>query len=359
MTRPGVPDRDVNRENLVDWARAVIAEADSLAGKTCVERHVSPGGIAVAARFDDPVLAAAYCGRFHDAAPDAVEGIRVNVLTGRGMAQTGHWRDPAFEPREFHAALKADGLRAAYPFADGVWRLFDIRSRVGLQWCSTTGDLPPWDGSAPLRQHLHWTLEQAGMRLAHAATLGLKDRGIVLFGRGGAGKSGTTLAGLAAGLCTVGDDYIALANEPVPLARPLFRTVKQDREGLARVPGLASRTMRNDVNWRGKVEFDPTGIFAGALVDRLPIKAVVLPSIAHVAKPALIPTRPQAAMLALMTSNLHQFAGEPDGGMHFFAAFLKDLPCFRLDLSPDAVRNGNLLRDFVERLPGEEARPPA
>jgi hypothetical protein len=189
------------------------------------------------------------------------------------------------------------------------------------------------------------------MRLAHAATLGLHDRGVVLFGRGGAGKSGTCLAGLAAGLSTVGDDYIALANDPVPLAKPLFSTLKQDRAGLSRIPELPERTKDLALNWRGKVEFTPAAFFGAAMIDCIPIKAAIVPHIAHAARPKLIPVRPQAAMLSLMTSNLHQFAGEEDNGMRFFAEFLKDLPCFQLDLSPDAGRNGALLREFVERLP--------
>ena len=52
---------------------------------------------------------------------------------------------------------------------------------------------------------------RAARRIAHAASLGRDGRGILLLGHGGAGKSGTALAGVAAGLQTVGDDYVALS----------------------------------------------------------------------------------------------------------------------------------------------------
>lgn len=354
MTADGIAARGVDRENLVDWVRATISGAASRFRPTAVERHVSPGGMAVSVRFDDAGLARSYCGRFLDgpSRAGAEPEPHVDVLSGRDTPPLASWTDAAFEPQAFHATLRAADLRAAYPFQDGVWRLCDMRTRRGLQWCSSPDRLPPWDGSAPLRQHLHWLLDDRSMRLAHAATLGLDDRGIVLFGRGGAGKSGTTLAGLAAGLSTVGDDYVALANDPIPLARPLYRTVKQDRDGLSRIPRFAAGTAGHAVNWRGKVEFDPGAVFEHAFVDALPIRAAVVPRIAHAQKPVLVPTRAQAVMLSLMTSNLHQFAGEPDDGMTFFARFLKDLPCYRLDLSPDAARNGDLLRAFIEGLPG-------
>lgn len=354
MKADGIAARGVDRENLVEWVRATVSGAASLSRPTAVERHVSPGGIAVSVRFDDADLARSYCDRFLDVPSGAAAepDLGVDVLSGKDMPPLASWTDASFEPPAFHATLLAAGLRATYPFQDGIWRLCDLRTRRGLQWCSSRDRLPPWDGSAPLRHHLHWLLDDRSMRFAHAATLGLNDRGIVLFGRGGAGKSGTTLAGLAAGLSTVGDDYVALASDPIPLAKPLYRTVKQDRDGLSRIPRVAAVTAGHAENWRGKVEFDPGTVFEHAFVDVLPIRAAVVPRIAHAEKPALVPTRAQAVMLSLMTSNLHQFAGEPDDGMAFFARFLKDLPCYRLDLSPDAARNGDLLRAFIEGLPG-------
>lgn len=351
MTRDGTGARGVDRENLVDWVRATLSEATALSRPMAIERRVSPGGIGILARFDDADFAAAYCTRFRNGPDGAGPDARVDILTGKTSLPLAPWTDAAFAPEAFHATLRAAGLRAEYPFQDGIWRLWDVGTRRGLQWCASVERLPPWDGSAPLRQHLHWLLEDRSMRLAHAATLGLGDRGIVLFGRGGAGKSGTTLAGLAAGLSTVGDDYIALGNDPAPLAKPLFRTMKQDRDGLSRIPQLAAEMAGHAENWRGKVEFDAGAVFEDAFVDVLPIRAAVIPRIAHLAKPALVPTRAQAVMLSLMTSNLHQFAGERDDGMPFFARFLKDMPCYRLDLSPDAARNGDLLRAFIEQLP--------
>ncbi|TGP21952.1 MULTISPECIES: hypothetical protein [unclassified Mesorhizobium] len=346
--------RSVGRDNLVDWCREIIAAAEALPREAAALEQVSPAAMPMELRFDDGGLSAGYRSRFHSSAPAGRAATRVHVLTGssNGFETLAEWDDPSFQPKEFHARLKAAGLRAAYPFQKRLWRLFDERSRVGLQWCAAPSELPPWDGSAPLRQHLHWMLEDTGMRLAHAATLGLDKRGVILFGRGGAGKSGTTLAGLAAGLSTVGDDYIALGLSPRPLARPLYRMVKQDRAGLSRIQGLAGHAANLDVNWRGKAEFDPSAYFNGAFAAEMSIEAVILPRIAHAEKPSLVDVRPQAAMLALMTSNLHQFAGEEDDGMRFFSRFLAGMPCFQLDLSADARRNGDLLCHFVERLPG-------
>jgi exopolyphosphatase/pppGpp-phosphohydrolase len=60
---------------------------------------------------------------------------------------------------------------------------------------------------------------------------------------------------------------------------------------------------------------------------------------------------PATAMLALMSSNLHQYLGEREAGMALFARLLRRLPCYRMHLSDDAMRNGKLLRRLLQRLP--------
>lgn len=355
MIQTSGPEAGVDRGNLVAWMRRAIAQAEALPRAALTTQRIAPAGLSLETHYDDPDFAAAYTSRFRNVEGEPTPPSRLYVLTGKapGFQSVPEWRDAACPPAEFQAIVTAAGLRAAYPFQSRLWRFFDTRSGIGVQWTAGSGALPPWDGSAPLRQHLHWLLEGNGLRLAHAATLGRPDRGIVLFGKGGAGKSGTTLAGLAAGLSTVGDDYVALGNTPSPVARPLYRVVKQDKAGLARNKALVVKTVHLSGNWRGKVEFDPDQFFPGATIDGIALRAAVLPRIAHVCQPSIAPIRPQAIMLALMSSNLHQFAGEADGGMAFFARLLAQLPCFQMELSEDAERNGKLLRDFIDDLPGQ------
>jgi hypothetical protein len=219
-----------------------------------------------------------------------------------------------------------------------------------VQLARAPEDLPDWHAGAPLRQHLHWLLRARGQRLAHAASLGRAGRGILLLGHGGAGKSGATLAGLAAGLQTVGDDYIALGDLQPARARPLFRVVKQDRAGLARLPGLIEHTAGLRENWKGKVEFDPAAIFPGCFADCIEIHAIVLPHVALAPQPRFVEIGAGDAMRSLMRSNLFQFPGEPEDGMEYYAELLRSLPVHRLDLSADATANGAALAEFLGRL---------
>jgi len=261
------------------------------------------------------------------------------------------WADGACDAALFHAILAEAGLRAAYPFRPHVWLALDLDAGVGVQLARSSNDLPAWHAGAPLRQHLHWLLRARGQRLAHAASLGRTGRGILLLGHGGAGKSGSTLAGLAVGLQTVGDDYLALGGLMPPVARPLFRVIKQDRAGLARIAKLPEYAASLPENWKNKVEVDPTEIFPNCFADMLEICAIVLPRIVHAPRPVLTEVGGGEAMRALMRSNLFQFPGEPEDGVEYYAALLRHLPIYRLELSDSAADSGATLADFIDALP--------
>ncbi len=339
----------VNGAGAIEWMRDVL---DLLAGTNptaWITHHISLAGLSLQLVFDDAELAKSYVDMMSACELDASCQHRVFVLTAKRSAALGlpNLNRSSCSPEQFQSLVKSAGMRAAYPFQDGIWKFYDIQRKIGVQLTKSRQTLPLWDATAPLRQHLHWLLDEKDQRLAHAATLGLDGKGLVMFGAGGAGKSGTTLAGISVGLKTAGDDYVALGIDDTCFARSLFRVVKQDRSGLARIPHLKQQTAHMDVNWRGKVMFDPDEFYAEPFVGELPLGAVVLPSIAHLAEPVLQRVKPREVMLALMTSNLHQFPAEHDRGMSFYAELLRRLPSFRLDLSPDAEKNGRLLKAFI------------
>jgi hypothetical protein len=343
----------LRRDGLVQWMRSAIALAQAQPQDTWVSRAMALAGVPVQIYVDDPALAAVYFSRLRGAAVRAAPADRIYVLSGRctSWGPVPKWDDLDCPPVCFQEIVEEAGLRAAYPLIPRFWQFFDPRSRIGVQLSASPSDLPKWDSAAPLRRHLHWLLESRGLRLTHAATLGLHGRGLLLLGPGGTGKSGTTLAGLAEGLSTVGDDYVAIGGGEAPFARALYQILKQDHEGIARIPGLSKMSAHLVTNWQGKIEFNPDEIFPGAMVEELPLGAVLLPTIVHVAVPAMHAVTPAAAMLALLSSNLHQYLGEKEAGMALFARLLRRLPCYRLHLSDDATRNGKLLRRFLQHLP--------
>ena len=343
------PDIAIDRSGIVAFLRRALAEAEAMPRARLHGRQARPSGLPLELWFDSAAQADLYAPRLAECAPvPGAAATRLYVLDS--MGQLPGWADEAFDAPAFHALLRDAGLRAAYPHQPQIWQVLDLGTGIGLHLARSTDDLPLWHAGSPLRQHLHWLLQAQGKRIAHAATLGEAGRGILLFGSGGAGKSGTTLAGVAAGLQSVGDDYVALGGAAQAVATPLYRIFKQDRRGLARVGGLQAKTADMPENWMRKVEFDPTLFFPDCFVEEMEIRAIVLPRIARAESSRFVAIPGGEAMRGLIPTNLMQFPGEADDGMAYYANLLRRLPAYRLELSSDAAECGAALRSFIAGL---------
>ena len=104
--------------------------------------------------------------------------------------------------------------------------------------------MPAWEPSAPFRNLFHWALGDSGLAFAHAAAVGTAAGGILLAGRGGAGKSTTAMACVHAGWRYVADDYCVLDVSGHPSTHTLYGSAKISPWALARLPELAHGEMR-------------------------------------------------------------------------------------------------------------------
>ena len=344
----------LDRHSIVPWIRSVLDELSHAPSNAFHSETVAPAGVPIELRLDDPTLAAPYCGRLVGWGPAARAEATHFVLTGPhpGLDALPEWTDHALGPAEFDALLANAGLKASYQ--DRNWRIFDVAARVGAQISFREGLLRPWHAGLLL---IDWTVQSDGFSLVHAGTVGRDGRGLLLVGQSGSGKSGTTLAGLAEGLETVGDDFIALRCDGECVARPVFPLARQDPAGLARIAGLRERVAAHRVNHLGKFEFDLRQTFPGALVDELKVEAVVLPVIAGGAAPSLQPIAASDAMIELMRSNPFRHIGDPQSRVASFARLARRRPCFRLELSTDGASNGRALRTLLATLAA--GAPPA
>jgi hypothetical protein len=354
LKRPKIAPQFLTRNDISAFGRRLIDDALRVDKQLHTLRRLSVAGLSLSLECYDPTIMAGYAARFDTEQSDGVPGeadLRIIVLHAEdiGWDSVPLWDDKRFPPPQFQQVVRAVGLRLSYPFSDGIWRVFDPVARVGVQITNSRADLPAWDFGAPLAQFLYWLLPGQGLRLTHAATVGRGNDGILLVGDGGAGKSETTLASIAAGLVTCGDDYVATGVDGGPVALRLFRILKQDPMGLVRFSGIPEVVGRSPVNWQGKVEFDPDLAFPGCLTNRLEIRAAIAPSIREHRMPKLVSISTGELMRSLMPSNLYQYPGEPDDGLRFFSRFLCRMPCYRLELSLDPRLNSETLGRLLER----------
>ena len=224
------------------------------------------------------------------------------------------------------------GIDASYALADRILSLWRRSDRRGLFWANDGGTLPVWEPTAPFRNLLYWALADVGLVLAHAAVVGTAQGGVLLAGRGGSGKSTTAMVCVDAGWRYVSDDYCILDPSDQPIAHALYGTAKLWPEAFERLPRLAPAAshQRDD----SKIVFDLTDSFSGALTESLPLRAVVVPTVA----PATGTLRRMPVALgarALAPSTLFQVPGARGSSLGVIAEILRRVPVFGLDVGPD------------------------
>jgi hypothetical protein len=340
---------------LASYVRQLVSAASAVPDSLLVHHSFHLGGLRVRARFSNPRLADLYSARLFGRLAETTEplpDLQVNVLENAslGWPSLARWRDPQCDRQCFDQTLQAAGLRAAYPHSPRLWEVAMPSANVAVQIAETVDDLPIWDSGAPLRVPIHWASVDRGWRLVHGATLGIADKAILIVGPGGAGKSGTTLSGIAHGLQTVGDDYVLVEPTDEPTARPVYRLLKQDQAGLERIRGLNRRLASHSPNWQGKLEFDPEVAFPGSIATSQRIVALVSPAISRAEKSRFAPIGPHESLQALMRATMEQFPGDRDTAFLFCAGLSKRVPGFRLLLSERPDEIAGAVTRFIEEL---------
>ena len=198
------------------------------------------------------------------------------------------------------------------------WRtlsVLDAESAEGWFWAPSPDAMPSWERAAPLRAILHWWLGRRGILYLHGGAVGTADGGVLVVGRGGSGKSTTTLACVAAGLRYAGDDYVAVAPGPQPWVHSLYSSGKLEDHQLARFPALggAVGNLERDAGEKAVVFVEEAA--PGAPIAGFPLRAILVPEIvAQTPETRAVPRPAAAALAALAPSTIFQLH-PPQPGM--------------------------------------------
>lgn len=207
-------------------------------------------------------------------------------------------------------------FKSAYQWGEGSVSVMDRDTNLAFYWVPATTHLPPWSMAAPIRGILHWWMEKNGLQLVHAAVVGHQNRGALIPGRGGSGKSSTAIACLADGMQFVGDDYVAIALDPEPRAHCLYATAKLHPHSLDAFPGLAGECRTETGPGFDKIILFPEGRYREQFTPSLPLTCILKPAVTGRPETALGPVRVIEIERALAAETL---AHLPHAGPHTLA----------------------------------------
>lgn len=204
------------------------------------------------------------------------------------------------------------------------------------------------DRAAPLTHLLALWFARHGKILTHAACVGLNGEGVLIVGKGGAGKSTTSLLCMNDGFEFVSDDHCLVSTAPIATAHSLYGSAKicedgfDGLEGLKAVPQLTGR---------------PTGEKVILLLNRsrdtqltthLRLRAIFRAQITNNERTSRLRPMSQAdAFKVLAASCALHVPSERKNAIHHFSQLSRQVPAYTLELGSELERVPEVVRDYL------------
>jgi hypothetical protein len=216
--------------------------------------------------------------------------------------------------------------------------VLDPERNLALHCIRDASRVPYFEAAAPLRRILTSWMVRHGRALIHAGAVGKPDGGALLVGKGGSGKSTTSLACLHSDLFLAGDDYVLLGGGHRPFVHSLYHAAKLVPEQVWRVPHLEPWISNRDRLDREKAVVYLKEGFAEKLSAGFPLRAILLPRITGQRETGLVPAAPEESLDALVPSSAIQLPGLGREGVQMMVQTVQSLPSYVLELGTDLTR---------------------
>jgi hypothetical protein len=157
----------------------------------------------------------------------------------------------------------------------------------------------------PLLRFLLSLLLRQNVVLCHAALVGGHERGLLVTGQGGVGKSTIAAAAIVAGAGFCSDDFVALEwRDGQLIGHCLYATLMLAEQQMPRFPSLARQAMQLRADTFGKYLVALPRRFGGQVRQALSVDGVAVPRIVPGSASQLLPGKRSAMLLAIMPSTI-------------------------------------------------------
>lgn len=311
---------------LAAWERAVVSPVDTT---------FLVAGRQFALRCADPTLAALISPALAHLIDPSAGPAELTIYAWAGRASPPPpWLATAPAQRGALAGYEAGNYLAAFDAEAGLLCAFDLARGVALYWLRDQARMPDHERSAPLRLIFHWWLRRHNCHLVHAGAVGSPTGGLLLVGRGGTGKSTSTMACIGSGLGFLADDYCLVVPRPTPHVFSLYSSARLNADSLAWLPQLAPLVANAARPTEAKACLYLHERRPADLLGACPLRAVLLPQVGT-GPVGLRPVSSATALRALAPSTIFQLSGADGVTFSSLAELVGRLPCFTLQLGPD------------------------
>lgn len=245
------------------------------------------------------------------------------------------------------AGLESDRFSVNYTADHHLLCMYDRERQRAIFWLPDAASLPFWEWAAPFRILFHWWSQGFGGQICHAAAIGHGGRGALLVGRGGSGKSTTSIACVEAGMEFVGDDYVLLTRSPVPMAHSLYNSAKIHTKFLHSALAPWSNQVVRQIGPEQKSVLLLDQCAPEQVRRSLPIVGVFQPRITANSQAVIVPQNAAQGLLSMAPSTMYQLPEARQETLSLLAAWARSVPSFSLRLGTDLSSAPALLQQWL------------
>ena len=318
---------------LATCAEAAVAKAG------LVEKYYCIGGRNFLLRFAGRELADSMSRALEHLAVSQVGDVALTIdcwdTAGTGASYPlPNWPAPSFAARGEIRGLDGSGMRIAYFAWLKLLNVYFPQQNRAYYCLPTARPFPLQQFGSPALTIFSWWFATLGWQLTHAAVIGTAQGGILIGGRGGAGKSTLAFSTLGSPLRYLSDDYCALIPGTPPQALALYNSGKLTEASLGLLPHLREQAANRHDDAREKAIFFLHEHFPGQQLQHVPLRAIVIPELdAH--ESSLDSIAPGGVREIIIRSTLIQLAGSAQLDLLRLIKLTHSLPAYRLRLGPN------------------------
>ncbi|MEZ5354221.1 MAG: PqqD family peptide modification chaperone [Bryobacteraceae bacterium] len=253
-------------------------------------------------------------------------------------------------PRGEVTGIDGGRLAAIYHPGPDVLSVVDKEAGQAYFLKRDQSPLPYWEIGSPFRYVFHSWFASRGQQFIHGGAVGTADGGVLLAGKGGSGKSTTTMLCAADGMSFAGDDY-CLADPATGFLSSLYNTGKlTGPEDLTRVPAMAGRSRNADSfenGGTGKGIYFLSEVWPERISSGFPLRAILIPSVTGESASRLEPCAKGDALLALLPSTVAQLPAADHSDCERMARLVERLPAYYLHLGKDTAQIPGVVRSAL------------
>ena len=186
--------------------------------------------------------------------------------------------------------------------------------------------------------------------LAHAASVGIDNKGVLICASSGGGKTTLAITCLMDNFQYVSDDYLIINKENnILYSHPIYSMVTLTPQIYNNLTNLKSKFMYDNYN-NTKYTLDISA-YNNNFVKSLPIKAMIFPSISDISEPTIEKSNNTKAITQFVYSTAKQMDQHLNKEyVKLLLSLVKDLDCYQINLSRNLDKNVKILRQFIKEL---------